>query len=137
MLVRDWMNPRPLTIGPGATLAEAKSTMERYWIRHLLVVEGNDLLGIFSDRDLRTASLPAGAQFAPAAREARLEQVAVREAMTKDPQTVRPDATLQEVARVMLEHRFGALPVVDTERLVGIITETDILRAFLKLSEGA
>jgi acetoin utilization protein AcuB len=57
--------------------------------------------------------------------------------MTKDPQTVRPDATLQEVARVMLEHRFGALPVVDTERLVGIITETDILRAFLKLSEGA
>ena len=135
MLVKDWMNPRPLTIGPGATLAEAKSTMERYWIRHLLVVEGNALLGMFSDRDLRAASLPAAAEFAPAAREARLEQVAVHDAMTRDPQTVRSDATLQEVARMMLEGRLGALPVVDDGRLVGIITETDILRAFLRLSE--
>ncbi len=135
MLVKDWMNPRPLTIGPGATLAEAKSTMERYWIRHLLVTEGNVLLGIFSDRDLRAASLPAAAEFPPAAREARLGQVVVHDAMTKDPQTVRSDATLQEVARMMLEGRFGALPVVDNGRLVGIITETDILRAFLKLSE--
>lgn len=136
MLVKDWMNPQPLTIRPGATLAEAKSTMEGYWIRHLLVVEESGLVGIFSDRDLRAASLPAAAEFPPKVREARLERVAVRDAMTRDFQTVRSDATLHEVARAMLEGRFGALPVVDNGRLVGIITETDILRAFLKLPEG-
>ncbi len=135
MLVRDWMNPRPLTVGPGATLAEAKAIMEKYWVRHLLVVEDGALVGMFTDRDLRAASLPANAEFSAAAREAQLDCVAVRTVMTSNPRTVLPNATLVEVARLMLEHRFGALAVVDGGRLAGIITETDILRAFVKLAE--
>lgn len=135
MLVRDWMNPRPLTVGPEATLADAKAMMEKYWIRHLLVVEDDALVGMFTDRDLRGASLPANADFSAAARAAQLERVAVRTVMTKGLRTVRSDTTLVEVARLMLEHRFGALPVVDGDRLAGIITETDILRAYIKLAE--
>ena len=136
MLVQEWMNPRPLTLAPEATMAQAKALMEQYWIRHLLVVEGDALVGILSDRDVRTASLPPGAQNPAAAREAHLARVAVREAMTRDPRTVRPDAPLVDVARLMIEHRFSGVPVVDGARLVGILTETDILRAFITMAEG-
>jgi len=113
----------------------AKGMMEKYWIRHLLVLADGALVGIFSDHDLQAASLPAGPDFPAAAREAQLERVAVGDAMTKNPRTVHPDASLLEAARLILEHRFRALPVVDGGRLVGIITETDIVRAFIKLAE--
>lgn len=135
MLVKDWMNPQPLTVQPETPLAEAKGMMEKYWIRHLLVLADGALVGIFSDHDLQAASLPAGPDFPAAAREAQLERVAVGDAMTKNPRTVHPDASLLEAARLILEHRFRALPVVDGGRLVGIITETDIVRAFIKLAE--
>ncbi len=136
MLVQEWMNPRPLTVAPQTTLAEAKGIMDKYWIRHLVVVEGEALVGVLSDRDVRTASLPPGAQTPAAAQEAHLARVAVREAMTRDPRTVRPDTPLLEAARLMIEHRFSSLPVVDGARLVGILTETDILRAFVAVVEG-
>jgi CBS domain-containing protein len=137
MLAREWMNPRPLTVTPGTMLAEAKAIMEKYWVRHLPVVEGDALVGVLSDRDIRTAGLPPGPGYTDAEREARLVQVAVRDAMTRDPRTVGPDAPLVDVARLMLEHRFGGVPVVDGGRLAGIITETDILRAFIKLVGAA
>ncbi len=136
MLAHEWMNPRPLTVAPGTMLAEAKAIMEKYWIRHLLVVEGDVLVGMLSDRDIRTASLPPGAEYTDTERETRLARVAVRDAMSRDPQAVRPDAPLVDVARLMLEHRFGGVPVVGEGRLAGIITETDILRAFIKMIEG-
>ncbi|HEY7677158.1 MAG TPA: CBS domain-containing protein [Candidatus Methylomirabilis sp.] len=131
------MNPRPLTVTPGTMLAEAKAIMQRYWVRHLPVAEGEVLVGMLSDRDIRMASLPPGPGHTDAEREARLGRVAVRDAMTQDPRTVGPDAPLLDVARFMLEHRFGGVPVLDGGRLVGIITETDILRAFIKMVEGA
>ncbi len=136
MLVRQWMNPRPLTVIPETTLAQAKALMDKYWIRHLIVVEGEALVGVLSDRDVRTASLPPGAQTTAAAQEAHLARVAVRDAMTKGPRTVQPDAPLVEVARLMIEHRFSSVPVVEGGRLVGILTETDILRAFVAAVEG-
>ena len=136
MLVQEWMNPRPLTVAPETTLAEAKAVMDKYWIRHLIVVEGEALVGVLSDRDVRSASLPPGAQTPAVAQDAHLARVPVREAMTRDPRTVRPDAPLVEVARLMIEHRFSSVPVVDAARLVGILTETDILRAFVAVAEG-
>jgi acetoin utilization protein AcuB len=136
MLAHEWMNPRPLTVGPETMLAEAKVIMERYWVRHLPVVEGDALVGMLSDRDIRMASLPPGPAYTDAEREALLGRVAVRDTMTRNPRTVGPDAPLVEVVRLMLEHRFGGVPVLDGGRLVGIITETDILRAFLKRVEG-
>ena len=136
MLVKDWMNPRPLTVDTRATVAEAKAIMDRYWIRHLIVRDGTALVGILSDRDIRSVSLPPGGQFSQPDREAHLRRELVGAAMTKDPRTVRPDAPLRDVARLMLEYKFGGAPVVEGGRLVGIITETDILRAFLTLTEG-
>ena len=136
MLVQEWVNPRPLTVAPETTLAEAKALMEKYWIRHLIVVEGEALVGVLSDRDVRTASLPPVAQTPAAAREDHLARVAVREAMTRDPRTVRPDTPLVDVARLMIEHRFSGVPVIADGRLVGILTETDILRAFIQMVEG-
>ncbi len=136
MLVQEWMNPRPLTVAPETTLAEAKGIMDKYWIRHLIVVEGEALVGVLSDRDVRTASLPAGAQTPAAAQEAHLARVPVREIMTRDPRTVRPATALVEVARLMIEERFSSVPVVDGDRLVGILTDTDILRAFVAVAEG-
>ncbi len=136
MLVQEWMNPRPLTVSPQTRMAEAKAIMDKYWIRHLIVVEGEALVGVLSDRDVRTASLPPGAQTPAAAQEAHLARLAVGDAMTKGPRTVQPDAPLAEVARLMIEHRFSSLPVVEGGRLVGILTETDILRAFVAVVEG-
>jgi len=136
MLVKDWMNPRPLTVDTRATVAEAKAIMDRYWIRHLIVRDGTALVGILSDRDIRSVSLPPGGQFSQPDREAHLRRELVGAAMTRDPRTVRPDMPLREVVRLMLEHKFGGAPVMEGGRLVGIITETDILRSFLKITEG-
>lgn len=136
LLVKDWMNPRPLTVDTGVTVAEAKAIMDKYWIRHLIVLDGAALVGILSDRDIRTVSLPPGGQFSLQDREAHLRQELVSAIMTRGPRAVRPDTPIRDVARLMLEHKFGSAPVVEGDQLVGIITETDILRAFMKITEA-
>ena len=136
--VRDWMVPNPVTIGPKATVAEAESLLEARRIRHLPVMDDGRLVGLITDRDIRLASLPRPRK-EPHQPDALLQLVHVNQVMTPDPATASPDMPIAEAARLMLDHRYGGLPVVADGRLVGIITQGDLLKAliaFLK-AEGS
>lgn len=126
MLVKERMNPRPITIYPGASLAEARALLDRHRIRHLPVVEEGKLVGIITDRDIRSAASVAS-----------LEQITVGDAMTRNVITITPETPVQEAAKLMVSHRIGGLPVLKGGEVVGIITETDLLKAFVELVEQA
>jgi CBS domain-containing protein len=130
-LVRWLMTPRPLaTIGPDETLDLALSLMHADRIRHLPVVDAEErLVGILSDRDALAADSPL-AEESPEAEAARLLARGarrVREVMTGEPLTIAPGASAVEAARLLGHDKFGALPVVDEGRLVGIVTVSDFL----------
>jgi len=99
--------------------------------RHLPVVDDGRVVGILSQQDLLLATLEHGPGSNAAARAPRfLENTFVRDVMHTEVTTVRPEEAVGEAAKIMLQHGFGALPVVDADgMLVGIVTELDIVRA--------
>lgn len=129
MEIRDIMTANPLTARLGTTVFDAIRTLESEQIRHLPIVEGGELVGIVSDRDLLRFSHAALLEDPDAART-RL-QVAVSTLMTSDPSCVAPDDDVDDAIDLMLENRIGALPVVDEAegRLVGILSYVDVMRA--------
>lgn len=131
MRVNQWMSGSPVTVSPSTPVHEARQLMERRRIRHLPVVDGGRLVGIVTDRDVRL-NLPSPATSLSIWEvNYLLAKLTVGEVMTKRVITVEPDRPVEEAARLMLEHRIGALPVTEGGRLVGIITETDLLRAWV------
>jgi len=129
-MVRYVMTVNPVTVGPDAPLRQAVNLMRERKIRHLPVVEdGERLVGILTDRDVRHAALvPALAEHL-AWEPRRLKALRVRDVMTWSVVTTHPEATLAQAGMTMFQRRIGSLPVVDNGRLVGILTETDILGA--------
>ena len=125
--VRDIMSAEVTTLGRNDTLLLAKDIMNLGRIRHFPVVEDDEVVGIVSQRDLYRASLGTVMQYGEKAQRAFLESVAVKEVMA-DPIAIGPDATVRDAARLMLEHKIGCLPVLEDSRLVGIVTETDMLQ---------
>ncbi len=130
--VKDWMVRDPVTIGPKATVAEAEALLDAHRIRHLPVMDGGRLVGLITDRDIRLASMPRPRK-EPSQPDALLQLVHVEQVMTPGPATASPDMPIAEAARLMLEHRYGGLPVVADGRLVGIITQGDLLKALIHL----
>ena len=124
ILVRDVMTRRLLTIAPDTPRDDARRLMDEHGIRHLPVVAGGRLVGIVSDRDI-----PAAAPAAPGSTAGAV--------MTRTPVTVTPDTRIEHAARLMLDRGFGALPVMDGDVLTGIVTYTDLLRAFVRVIETA
>lgn len=133
MTVADLMTRKLITIAPNDSVEVAVQLLRRRGIRHLLVLKDGELVGIVSDRDIKRALDPArtrkkllgigGLYFL-------IEPILVREIMTRDPVTVGPGATPEAAAQVLVTERFGALPVEDDGKLIGIVTETDLLRYF-------
>ena len=126
MLVKERMSPRFIIIGPDASLAEARSLLDQHRIRHLPVVEKGNPVGIITDRDIRSAASASS-----------LGQVKVGEIMTRNLIMVTPDTQVQEAAKLMVTHRIGGLPVQKEGKLVGIITETDLLNALVEIMDHA
>jgi acetoin utilization protein AcuB len=130
MKVVDIMTKDPLTVMPTETIGQADELMNTNKIRQLPVVQGRDLVGIVTDRDIRSflsGSLLEGVE----AREEALN-TKVREIMTTEPMTLSPDDDLQEAVEIMIDEKIGGIPVVDeAEGLVGIVTYVDVLRCFL------
>ena len=136
MRVRDLVSRPPITVPPETPVTEARGLMARERIRHLLVSDNQQLLGIVTDRDIRL-NLPSQATSLSVWEiNHLLATLTVRRVMTASVITVGPDRQAHEAARLMLEHKIGALPVVDGGRLIGIVTETDLLRAFIQTSGG-
>lgn len=127
MRVMDRMRRSPVIVNRSDTLDHALRTLETWKIRHLPVVEGDRLVGIVSDRDLKKAA-PSPFDRDTAEEFLRLTcAVTVKEVMSKEVVAVSPYCPIEEAASLMFRKRIGALPVVQDGRLVGIITETDVL----------
>jgi CBS domain-containing protein len=127
-----------ITVHPETPVLEARDLMTRERIRHLLVTEPNGALGgIVTDRDIRL-NLPSRATSLSVWEiNHLLTKLTVGEVMTRSVITIGPDRPARDGARIMLDHKIGALPVVEGGRLVGIITETDLVRAFVRMSVPA
>lgn len=133
MHVEQWMNRDLVTVSPDESFRTAMHLIRQKGIRHIPVVEGKRLVGIVTDRDLRQASPSGATSLSIHELHYILERLTVREVMTKQVVTIRPEQTVEEAALLLLGHRIGGLPVVREGELCGIITETDILQAFLQL----
>jgi acetoin utilization protein AcuB len=131
--VGDIMSVSPVMITPSTSVHAAQALMQQRKIRHLPVLQDGRLVGIISDRDIRLA-LPSPAT-SLSVWEVRhlLDKLTVGEVMTYFVMTTAPDCPVSEAVGRMLGHKVGALPVVDDRRVVGILTRTDVLRAFRKL----
>jgi CBS domain-containing membrane protein len=126
--VRDLMTRGVYAVGVGDDLETIRALMEERGIRHAPVVgEGGILLGLVSQRDLIRSSLNSQA-LPPAAMAAAMQLTTAGEIMTRSVATAAPDQDIRDAARIMLEHKYGCLPVVDGSRLVGIVTESDFVR---------
>ena len=130
MKVVDVMTKDPLTVSSIETVGKADELMAENNFRQIPVVDGGELIGIVTDRDIR--SFLSGALLEkPDIREKAL-RTAVRDIMTTEPRFLAPDDDLQEAVEILVEEKFGAIPVVDeAEGLVGIVSYVDVLRCFL------
>lgn len=129
MRVRELMTATPITVAPESTVVDARHLMATRRFRHLLVVEGERLVGIVTDRDIRL-NLPSPAtSLSVWELNYLLAKLTVGGVMSKGVLVVDPDRPVADAARIMMEHKIGALPVVDGGRLIGIVTETDFVRA--------
>jgi acetoin utilization protein AcuB len=138
MQVREVMTATPMTIDPEAPVETAVAVMRERGLRHLPVVDGDGrLIGIVTDRDLRSAMfgsalvehLPAEQGGRLRALTATLNDVRVSHVMTWRVVTIGPGAPVAQAAAIMANVRVGSLPVVEGTRLVGIVTEHDVLKA--------
>jgi acetoin utilization protein AcuB len=130
MKVVDVMTKDPLTVSPSDIIRQADELMFENRFRQLPVVEGNQLVGIVTDRDIRSF-LSGPLLSSPEARETAFN-TAVREIMTSAPMTLSPDDDLEEAVQLLIDEKIGGVPVVDeTEGLVGIVTYVDLLRYLL------
>lgn len=131
LLVADWMTAQPVTVERGASLRLAAELMELEEVRHLPVMEGQRLVGILSDRDVRLAWTSKATTLQPHELSGVLEQITVGEIMTQPPISVSPAMRIEAAANVLIQERIGALPVVEENALVGILSYQDILEAFI------
>jgi acetoin utilization protein AcuB len=134
MKVKDIMTTGPVTVPLEMPVLDAQQLMAKGRFRHLLVTEGGRLLGIVTDRDIRL-NLPSPATSLSVWEvNYLLARLTVESVMKKAVITVEPERDAAEAARIMLEHKIGALPVTDAGFIVGIVTETDMLRAFVTIA---
>ncbi len=127
-LVRDLMSRTLITLGRNDKLSIADNVMQADRIRHMPVLNDDGrLVGIVSQRDLFHSALVRALGFGTAAKEKMLDSIVVKEVMATEVVTTTPDTLLREAARVMTERKIGCLPVIDNDRLVGILTEGDFV----------
>jgi acetoin utilization protein AcuB len=117
MVVREYMSSKVITVERQCAIADARALLRQHRIRQIPVVHSDRLIGIVTDRDLRSA--PAATQ-------------TVGEVMAAKPAVISPMVPIDEAARVLRKLKVGALPVVDDRKLVGIITTADVLDAFVE-----
>ena len=129
MLVEQVMTSSVVTLAPEETLRDAINLLRSKRIRHLPVVEAKKLVGIVTDRDVKRATPSVLAGAVRDEYDNALLAIKVAQFMTRDPITVTRKSALKAAVEIFIERKVGALPVVDDGRLVGILTEIDILRA--------
>lgn len=123
MKIKNWMQADPVTIDRQALLQDASSLMKEHSIRHLPVVDDEEsMVGFITESDLRHFSFPA-----------MIEDIPVHQVMVINPITINPNTSIETAARLIHDYKIGGLPVLDKKKLVGIITLSDILAAFIEV----
>jgi CBS domain-containing protein len=118
----------PVTLQSGDILDLANDVMTLGRIRHLPILDNGKVVGVLSQRNLFHSALVTALGIRPKERKELLKAIRVNEVMSAPVITVSPDARLKEAARMMMEKKIGCLPVVENDTLVGLLTESDILR---------
>lgn len=133
MHVADLMTPRPVTLCENETLGAARERMERMRIRHLPIVDRDGVfLGLLTHRDLLAFTISKLAGIDDAAQAEIDAGIVVSEVMRRDVAVASPGVGVRQAAQIMLDNKFGCLPVLEDDKVVGILTEAD----FLKLAIG-
>ena len=126
--IRDIMIAEVTTLQRNDSLQLVKDIMTLGRVRHFPVMDDDKVVGVVSQRDLYKASLGSVMKYGEKAQRAFLEGIVVKEVMSDPPITIAPHASVQEAARLMMEKKVGCLPVLEGAKLVGIVTETDMLK---------
>jgi len=120
--VKNWMNKNVITIPPDAGLKDAIEIMHHHSIRHLPVIDQEEMLGFVTESNLRQYLLTD-----------LINDLTMADVMIINPITIDPNASVDSAARLIYQYKIGGLPVLEKRKLVGIITITDILGAFIEL----
>ncbi|NMC32377.1 MAG: CBS domain-containing protein [Veillonellaceae bacterium] len=134
MFVAKRMTPNPITIESTTTIADASELMRKHKFRRLPVVDKGRLVGIVTDRDLRTVAPSPATSLSIFELNYLLAKMQVKDIMHKDVITIPVDATIEEAALIMSTRHIGGLVVVgEKDSVVGVITETDIFNSFVEI----
>jgi CBS domain-containing membrane protein len=127
--VGDLMTRDPVTLGPEADAREARDLMNEKDIRHVPVVDDSwAVIGLVSQRDIVRRALAVSDDLGLSVQDDFLRTIKLRDIMTRDVESVDADQDLASAGQLMLDNKYGCLPVVDGERLTGILTEADFVR---------
>ncbi len=121
MKVKNWMITDLITIGPEASVRDAIALMHKHSIRHIPVVKGDVMEGLVTESNLRQYLFPA-----------MMDDLNLEDVMIVNPITIDPNSSIDSAARLIHNYKIGGLPVMEKRKLVGIITITDILGAFIE-----
>jgi len=134
--VAEVMTKALVTLPETASIWEARHLMTDRRIRHILIVnQDGELVGLLTQRDVLATTVSVLADVDAGEIQTLESSIPVREVMTVEVTAVEEETDLREAARYMLEHKLGCLPVVHSQRLAGIITETDFIKLVLHLLE--
>lgn len=122
MRVERRMARELITIPKDSSIKEAMMTMKKHGIRHLPVIENNRLVGMVTESDIRAVHLAS-----------MIEEISIADIMLTNPLTISPETPLEDAARLLIENRISGFPVIENDRLLGMITTTDICRAFIEI----
>ena len=128
MHVGAFMTRDPITVSEDTTMREAMLLLRTHKIRHLPVADGKHLVGLVSDRDIRRASPSLLSGIGKSDYEQVLDDTTVGRIMTREPFTVAENTSIEDAVRVLVDRKFGSLPVVTGTDLVGIFTEIRVRR---------
>jgi acetoin utilization protein AcuB len=131
--VRDIMSQEVVTLKAGDHLDLASDIMKLGRIRHMPVLSGDHLVGMVTQRDLFRGAVSSVLSFRPSAEREWLAKIRVEEVMTTPVFSAQSDWTVRQALDLMLDKRIGCLPVVEGERLIGLLSETDCLRLLVRI----
>lgn len=134
MLITLRMTKNPITASPEMTIHQASNIMKQHKIHRLPVLDANKkLIGIISEKDIAQATPSSATTLSVFEINALLDKLTVSKIMTKNPVTIQTDTSIEEAAHLMLDHDFSCLPIMEGDKLVGIVTKHDMFKMILEM----
>lgn len=132
-LIKDIMTNHVITINESTDLKEATHIFNKYHIRHIPVVNKGHITGMISSTDISRLSFGTVMEEESEADESILNMLTIPQVMSRNPLTISPNATVKEVADIFVKEDYHAIPVVENDAVVGIVTTTDVIKYLLEI----